>query len=614
MYPKLSLALKQMKFLKIHLLFCLCTTYNFLCAQGNIGFEGGDISLWQAYKNGNKINTAQLIKENCLSITSDTEKVNSSLYEPAVCPFTGMNSVRLGVDKRLNGNVSSPIAIEAEIMVNSDDYTFDYWISYYYEVHEAYYSVKFYDSAKTYHYKQVNLDFTNYEYSYWVNGNFYNRFQKWKKVSVKLKDLKGKKIKVRFEVRGCTFDAHVAYLFLDFNCGKLNESIRTYQCEDAVVLKFKKPGYHKLLNENNILLNSFSGDSFRFKWDKLSQLKVYSYDDTSCTESNTLVLSDNKRYADFDISNERCLYDTLKFINRSTSFTSFFWQLGSEQAVNNSASFIRKFNTAGGYSMTLFANDTFCSDTITKNFTVYSNHHNAIVNGNDICIGNIGRFYIRQSSNYSPIKWLFDSTWYMQDTLYVLAKSTGVYHLKICTKDSNACIDTSSFNYSVNNNPEKGFSYQYLGNNEFHFSPKYLKNNYQYTWLINNDSFKQTELNYLFKDTLASLVLLKIKNEFGCVSDTALLIQNNQSYLFVPNAFNPGRTSFKPYTDRVYNYRMEIYNRWGELLFSTQNPNEAWNGTYKGELVQQDVYLYVINCTDSQQNSIKSRGTITVIK
>jgi gliding motility-associated-like protein len=40
---------------------------------------------------------------------------------------------------------------------------------------------------------------------------------------------------------------------------------------------------------------------------------------------------------------------------------------------------------------------------------------------------------------------------------------------------------------------------------------------------------------------------------------------------------------------------MEIYNRWGELIFVSNELEYRWDGYYKGELCQQDVYVYKIN-------------------
>jgi len=46
---------------------------------------------------------------------------------------------------------------------------------------------------------------------------------------------------------------------------------------------------------------------------------------------------------------------------------------------------------------------------------------------------------------------------------------------------------------------------------------------------------------------------------------------------------------------------MSIYNRWGEKIFETKDLNEAWDGSYKGEIVQEGIYLVKLKITSMPQ-------------
>lgn len=76
------------------------------------------------------------------------------------------------------------------------------------------------------------------------------------------------------------------------------------------------------------------------------------------------------------------------------------------------------------------------------------------------------------------------------------------------------------------------------------------------------------------------------------------------SHYYVPSAFSPnndGRNeTFKPSLINYEKYEMKIYNRWGELLFTSNDPKQGWDGTYKGDIVQQGVYLYVITFVSTE--------------
>jgi gliding motility-associated-like protein len=96
----------------------------------------------------------------------------------------------------------------------------------------------------------------------------------------------------------------------------------------------------------------------------------------------------------------------------------------------------------------------------------------------------------------------------------------------------------------------------------------------------------------------------------------------NRYKAYVPNAFTPKNGDvlndiYKPYLayyDAGMDYNLKIFNRWGEKVFETTDPAEGWDGTYKGELCQMDVYVYVIEygCPEHKYNG--HRGTFHLIK
>ena len=90
------------------------------------------------------------------------------------------------------------------------------------------------------------------------------------------------------------------------------------------------------------------------------------------------------------------------------------------------------------------------------------------------------------------------------------------------------------------------------------------------------------------------------------------------SLIFIPNAFSPKgyNNIFKPVSSFVdYNgYLFSIYNRWGELIFESKDPNLGWDGTYKGELVGAGVYIYYVKCRTSEGLFFERKSSVMVIK
>ncbi|HQW46524.1 MAG TPA: gliding motility-associated C-terminal domain-containing protein, partial [Chitinophagaceae bacterium] len=57
-----------------------------------------------------------------------------------------------------------------------------------------------------------------------------------------------------------------------------------------------------------------------------------------------------------------------------------------------------------------------------------------------------------------------------------------------------------------------------------------------------------------------------------------------------------------------------VYNRWGELVFETNDINKGWNGQYKGKSQPMGVYVYVLDAFTSTGKKIFKQGNITLIR
>lgn len=90
--------------------------------------------------------------------------------------------------------------------------------------------------------------------------------------------------------------------------------------------------------------------------------------------------------------------------------------------------------------------------------------------------------------------------------------------------------------------------------------------------------------------------------------------------LYVPNTFTPDENGlndyFTGYGTGITYFRMQIFNRWGELIFETEDQSQGWDGTYKSKLVQEDIYVWKItyrtSCT--QEETIYRIGHVGVIR
>ena len=85
----------------------------------------------------------------------------------------------------------------------------------------------------------------------------------------------------------------------------------------------------------------------------------------------------------------------------------------------------------------------------------------------------------------------------------------------------------------------------------------------------------------------------------GCKGDDGSKVARLCNFdFYIPNAFTPNNDGindvFKPTALDIEDYEIEIYNIWGERVFSTKTPELGWDGSYKGKPSPQGVYLYKV--------------------
>lgn len=88
--------------------------------------------------------------------------------------------------------------------------------------------------------------------------------------------------------------------------------------------------------------------------------------------------------------------------------------------------------------------------------------------------------------------------------------------------------------------------------------------------------------------------------------------------IYVPNAFTPDGNNynnvFKAVTNNIVEFEMIIYNRWGEVVFVTENIDGAWDGYYGGKLAQDGVYVWQIHYVDLNGERESLIGHVSLLR
>lgn len=128
-----------------------------------------------------------------------------------------------------------------------------------------------------------------------------------------------------------------------------------------------------------------------------------------------------------------------------------------------------------------------------------------------------------------------------------------------------------------------------------------------------------TTKTIIVSDTGTYTVL--VTNEFNCsTADTVRITDLCAPELFVPTAFVPGTSNpdqlYNIFGHHFINFNMTIYNRWGEVIFFTDDPKKPWDGYYKGELMPVGVYPWKIQYQGMEEYSELKviEGSVTVVR
>ncbi|MCC7302671.1 MAG: gliding motility-associated C-terminal domain-containing protein [Bacteroidia bacterium] len=116
-------------------------------------------------------------------------------------------------------------------------------------------------------------------------------------------------------------------------------------------------------------------------------------------------------------------------------------------------------------------------------------------------------------------------------------------------------------------------------------------------------------------------VMLVTNNAAGCPDTAWLDVKVDPEFTFyIPNAFTPNgdhmNDEFRGEGDEITSYKMEIFDRWGMLIFQTENLYRGWDGRANGgnEIAQEDVYVYRVVLRDFAQKEHTFTGHVSLIR
>jgi gliding motility-associated-like protein len=290
----------------------------------------------------------------------------------------------------------------------------------------------------------------------------------------------------------------------------------------------------------------------------------------------------------------------------------------------------------GNYNVWLKAWSDYCVDSVSHRIRVYAPKTIADFDASQNGCVPLTMQFTNQSTWATSYKWEFDdgsvSTEIHPSHIY---QKPGKYQVKLTTFGDGAS-DVTYREVEVYPKPSV----------EFDLSPRYVmlpdalvnfyntsKLGHRYQWNFGDgDTSAVFEPVHTYKELGIYDVTLNIWTEHQCFESKTIeeaVKVEGKGLLRFPNAFKPSiegsnggaytypdtkNTVFHPFHDGVAEYKLEIYDRWGELLFESNDVNIGWDGYFKQELCKSDVYIWKAKGKFYNGTSFNKAGDLTLLR
>ena len=332
--------------------------------------------------------------------------------------------------------------------------------------------------------------------------------------------------------------------------------------------------------------------------------------------------------ANFDrlngIDSTSCFNDgPYKLTNTSTRASAYLWNFGDGQTSTTQNINTHAYATSGTYDVTLAVNNQSlgCVDTITKKIIIYDNPITIAV-GDTVCqiVGSVA-LNITNPHATSTYAWTPSTGLSSTTSTNPIATIQHSVQYNVIETDIHGCTDTKNIPAII----IESIGLQNLDTSivigDIIQLPVHGPSYYTYAWTP-TAGLSCLTCNYPSVQPLEDIIYqLNITDRRGCY---------NQNYYYnikvKPETFVKFPTMFTPNgdgnNDVIYVkgwgikdlLEFQIFNRWGQLIYSSPNINDGWDGTFNGVLQNTDIYVYKVKVMTWKNVEVKEEGYINLIR
>lgn len=345
--------------------------------------------------------------------------------------------------------------------------------------------------------------------------------------------------------------------------------------------------------------------------------------------------------ADFQATPEQQMWPASTIALDNTSMggaLNFEWNFGDGTTVYTSEPGSYTYSNWGEYTIRLIASNGFCSDTTFRSIEILAPPPIANFEGPATGCAPLTVQFTNLSEYAVISQWQFGDGGTANATNPVYTYwQPGTYSVTLTVIGADGTNHTLTREFIIEVYPNAVAAFTVTPNQvNIPSQPVYCLNLSQnatsYVWEFGdgNTSTETNPLHYYTEEGLFDVMLIA-NNTYNC-PDTMLVVgavhAKSGGLIDFPNAFTPvpsggsggiydpmsfSNDVFFPMHAGVDEYSLQIFNKWGELLFQTTDVYRGWDGYYRGELCKQDVYVWKVRGRFVDGQTFERAGDVTLL-
>ena len=350
------------------------------------------------------------------------------------------------------------------------------------------------------------------------------------------------------------------------------------------------PPYNIITNTGqSVIVNPLIDTSYYFTAETSPGCYVFDTIKITVKNSNNINLGINTSF---------CMGDSLS-LNAGPGFTQFVWNTGqiSQQIWAH---------TTGFYSVKATAMNGCTSKDTLQIVNVFSKPVVILDDSPNLCRGEKRKF--DAGAGFKSYMWNTNDT-----TQIIYSSTIGFY--KVVITDVNGCNSFDSVSIMTISDPPSNFLRDTLSKCDYENIQVNSLNNYKsYLWSTGSQN-KQIMIEKLGK---YFLTVIDDKNCKG-IDSINIFYKDCLKGFYIPSAFTPDHDGkndvFKPFiSGSIKNYKFQIYNRYGQLVFVSTDKNIGWNGNITGTTLNNNTFVWFCSYTSDSGMHLEERGTVLLVR